>query len=155
MSNKKGLSTVVTTLIIILLVLVAVGIIWGVVNNLLTKSKGKIESSAECFDLDVHAVKVSDDTSDGGDNDYNVFLERSAGGSDSAIYAKVSFVNAGGESDLEDFDVGLLQLETKNKSFTDVGVVNATKIKVTPYYLDESGAEKLCPITTEYEFSFY
>ena len=58
MRNNKGLSTVVTTLIIILLVLVAVGIIWGVVNNLLNKTKGKIQSSAECFDLDVSAVNV-------------------------------------------------------------------------------------------------
>ena len=35
--QKKGLSTVVTTLIIVLLVLAAIGIIWNPIKNLLTK----------------------------------------------------------------------------------------------------------------------
>ena len=34
-SNKKGLSTVVTTLIIILLVLVAIGIVWVVIRGVI------------------------------------------------------------------------------------------------------------------------
>jgi len=59
MKNTKGLSTVVTTLIIILLVLVAIGIIWGVVNNLLGKSSGTIEISTKCLDVNVKATKVA------------------------------------------------------------------------------------------------
>jgi hypothetical protein len=63
MKNNKGLSQVVTTLIIILLVLVAIGIIWGVVSNLLDKSKITISSSTRCMDLDVKATKIEATTS--------------------------------------------------------------------------------------------
>ena len=78
MKNKKGLSQVVTTLIIILLVLVAIGIIWGVVSNLLDKSKGTIESSTKCMDLDVKATKVVDNS----DGSFDVTLTRTANGED-------------------------------------------------------------------------
>ena len=36
-TNKKGVSTIVITVIMVVLVLVAVGIVWAVVNNLITK----------------------------------------------------------------------------------------------------------------------
>ena len=140
MRNNKGLSTVVTTLIIILLVLVAVGIIWGVVNNLLNKTKGKIQSSAECFDLDVSAVNVlpvNESVTPG--DDYKVFLKRSAGGTDNTNYAKVAFSDAGGTSVLKDFTTGILPLETKSMEFNDTTVFNATKVEVTAYYTDEIG----------------
>jgi flagellin-like protein len=45
-SNKKGLSEIIGTLIVIALVLLAAGIVWGVVNNIL---KDKIKSSTSCF----------------------------------------------------------------------------------------------------------
>src|SRR3989344_4830207 len=40
--NKKGLSTVVTTLIIVLLVIVAIGIIWAVIGNLIRTGSGEV-----------------------------------------------------------------------------------------------------------------
>jgi len=46
MSNKKGLSEIIGTLIVIALVLLAASIVWGVVNNIL---KDKIKSSTSCF----------------------------------------------------------------------------------------------------------
>jgi hypothetical protein len=44
--NKKGLSTIVVTLILIVLSLVAVGIVWGFVNNMLRK---QVSSSEACY----------------------------------------------------------------------------------------------------------
>ena len=44
--NRKGLSEIIGTLIVIVLVLLAAGIVWGVVNNIL---KDKIKSSTSCF----------------------------------------------------------------------------------------------------------
>ncbi len=43
---KKGLSGVITVVIMIALVMAAAAIVWGVVNNLL---KDKMESSEACF----------------------------------------------------------------------------------------------------------
>lgn len=44
--RKKGLSTVVVSVIMIALVITAIVIVWGVVNNLI---KGKMTSSEACF----------------------------------------------------------------------------------------------------------
>ena len=160
MKNNKGLSTVVTTLIIILLVLVAVGIIWGVVNNLLGKSKGTIESSTKCLDLEIRATKVvewqDNSTGEPYDGNYNVTLRRTASGDDEAIYAKLVFYRATGNTPVLDFGVSLLPLETKTEWITSAETGNftsASKVEVTTYYLDESGNEKLCPAgTTEFNF---
>ena len=156
MRNNKGLSTVVTTLIIILLVLVAVGIIWGVVNNLLSKSKGTIETSTKCFDIDVRATKIvegnqSDATSVG---KYNVTLHRSASGDAEAVYAKLVIFNSEGNTAVLDFGQGLMPLDTiTNEVDSAINMTNADKIDVTAFYLDENGNENLCPSGTN-TFSF-
>ena len=155
MRNNKGLSTVVTTLIIILLVLVAVGIIWGVVNNLLTKSKGTIESSTKCLDLEVRATKVLE-LSTNITGEYNVTLQRSASGDDETIYAKIVLYNANGNTPVIDFNQGLGLLQTSTVTIdgnTTGNFASADKIEVTPYYLDESGNAKLCASgTTSFKF---
>lgn len=149
MKSKKGLSTVVTTLIIILLVLVAVGIIWGVVNNLLGKSTGTIEISTKCLDVDVKATKVVDN-GDGGVT-YNVTLKRSPSG-EGDVGAKLAFFNSAGNSEIIDFGEMLSALETSTQALT-VNYANSTWVEVTPYFLDtETNKETLCPTTTKFEF---
>ena len=48
LKNKKGLSTVIATLLMILLVMVATSIIWGSISKLV---KDKTEKSKSCFDI--------------------------------------------------------------------------------------------------------
>lgn len=48
MKYKKGLSAVVATLLLVLLSVVAVGIVWGVINNMV---KEGLESSEACYDI--------------------------------------------------------------------------------------------------------
>jgi flagellin-like protein len=48
MKNKKGMSEIITTVIMIALVMAAAGIIWEVVNNLIQKNTQQTES---CFGL--------------------------------------------------------------------------------------------------------
>jgi len=151
MKNKKGLSTVVTILIIILLVLIAIGIIWGVVNNLLNKSKGTIESSTKCLDVDIRATKVNETTA----GTYAVTLKRSAAGEDVEMFAKLVISSPSASSEVMDSGVnGLSPLETITVTVTPTTtpVTDGTGIEVTPYYLDDSGNEKLCPTTTSLEF---
>ncbi len=55
--NNKGLSTVVTTLIIVLLVLVAIGLIWAFVLPLIQNSGTEVEEESQylmksCAELD-------------------------------------------------------------------------------------------------------
>ena len=59
MTNKKGLSTVVTTLIIILLVLVAIGIVWVVVRGLIGTTEGQINIQQKCIGIDLEIDSAS------------------------------------------------------------------------------------------------
>lgn len=59
MSDKKGLSTVVTTLIIILLVLVAIGIVWVVVRGLISTTEGQINIQQKCIGVTLDITSAS------------------------------------------------------------------------------------------------
>ncbi len=59
LKNKKGLSTVVATLLMILLVMTAMGIIWTSVSKLIIK---KTEKSESCFDFELsEKIRINED----------------------------------------------------------------------------------------------
>lgn len=49
--SKKAVSGVVTTVLLILIVLAAIGIVWAVISNFLNQGTRSIEGSADCFSL--------------------------------------------------------------------------------------------------------
>ena len=57
--NKKGVSDVITTVLIILLVLAAVAIIGGILLRNISQAGSKIETSTGCVELDVQPVSCS------------------------------------------------------------------------------------------------
>ena len=59
MNNKRGLSTVVTTLIIVLLVLVAISIVWVVVRNILEGGAEQIEIKNKCRGTQVKIISAT------------------------------------------------------------------------------------------------
>ena len=61
--NKRGLSSIVTTLIIIVLSLVAVGVVWGVVSNLLKSNESQANFQFGTLFLNLKIEKVLIDTS--------------------------------------------------------------------------------------------
>ena len=58
MENKRGLSTIVVTLILILVSLAAVGLVWFVVSNLLKTGNAGADISARCLGVNVEATIV-------------------------------------------------------------------------------------------------
>ena len=58
--NKRGISAVVTTLIIILLSIVMLGVLWVVVKNLLDKNAEQIDLGKTTLDLEIQTVKIQD-----------------------------------------------------------------------------------------------
>lgn len=150
LKNSKGLSEIVTTLILILLTLVAVGVIWGVVNNLLGKSTDTVSTSSKCLDVEVRATKVINTTSTG---NYNVTLKRSPTGDPTGVGAKVIFYSDTGNSEPIPFGDTLVPLEVSTRELV-VGLPDANKVEVTVYFIDEeSGKETLCPSSTTFEFT--
>ena len=147
MENRKGLSAVVTTLIIILLVLVAVGIIWVVVRNVVETGAGQIDVNTKCIAVDVRAVSVNE--TDPGN--YTVSLNRRAGGDDIGGI-KVNVFNDTASSGVKDF-VAIPELETKTVVIETGGnVTGGDRIEFTVFFLDASGNEQLCTQTNEFTF---
>ena len=148
MENKRGLSAIVATLIIILLVLVAVGIIWVVVRNLLQEGAEQVDISTKCMAVDVRAVSVATVAGEAGN--YSVTLRRTAGG-ETMGGIKISLFNETGNSGVLDGFLVLSELETRTETVV-AGVTNANKLEYTVYFLDASGNERLCSQTNPYSF---
>ncbi|GBE20264.1 hypothetical protein BMS3Abin17_01002 [archaeon BMS3Abin17] len=148
MIHKKGLSTIVTTLIIILLVLVAIGIVWVVIMNVVEDSTGQINTNTKCLSVSLEASSVvcSNETT------CNISIYRKPGG-DALEGVKLIFENAAGDRSLTAVDVSgnIAELGT-SKSEVNTGISNATKVEMTPYFADESGNENLCPEATSSSF---
>ena len=145
--NKRGLSAIVATLIIILLVLVAVGIIWVVVRNVVQGGSEQVELSTKCIAVDLRAVSVTGVV--GEDGNYSVSLKRNAGG-EAIAGIKVSLFNETDNSGVLDFSA-IPELETQTE-IIDSGITNANKLEFTAFFLDDSGAELFCAQTNSYTF---
>ncbi len=147
MENKRGLSAIVATLIIILLVLVAVGIIWVVVRNLIQEGAEQIDVSTKCIAVDVRAVSVAPVVGEA--ESYSVTLRRTAGG-EAIAGVKISLFNDTANSGVLNF-TAISELETTTETVV-AGVTNADRLEFTVYFLDESGNERLCSQTNSYSF---
>ena len=145
MKSTKGLSTIVATLIIILLTLVAVGIIWVVIRNVVTSGSQQVDINSKCLAVSLQAVSVTNTST----TNYVVTLKRASGGADDLGGIKVTIFNATTNSGVEEFGP-LTQLQTN--STTLVGPVNSTSIEYTPYFLDSSGNQQLCSQTQTFAF---
>jgi hypothetical protein len=144
MEHKRGLSTIVATLIIILLTLVAVGIIWVVIRNVIQGGAQNVDISAKCISVNLEAVSVNE-TSAGV---YSVTLRRSSGGEDLGGI-KVAIFNATVSGAIVDFGT-LTELQTRTVSIT--AATNGNKIEYTPFFIDSSGNEQLCSQTQTFNF---
>ncbi|MBU2612666.1 MAG: hypothetical protein KKB62_03015 [Nanoarchaeota archaeon] len=148
--EKKGLSTVVTTLIIVLLVLAAIGIIWSPIRQLLTQSSSSLDQT-KCLDLEIRATRVILDPSDVTNQTYNVTLRRGSTGNFDAG-AKLIFYTDTANSQTESFSQLLSSLDVRTASVS-TNLANANKVEVIPYFIDEnSGQDVTCPTSTTFEF---
>jgi len=145
MKNNKGLSAVVTTLIIILLTIVAIMIIWGVVKGLLDNSKGTIETSTACLEIDIQATKVMNVSS----GNYTVTIARTSGGEDIIEGIEIVLSSETDASGVVTFEDAFTPMMIK--SYNMAGPANVTKATVAGYFTDGKGEKQRCP-QTSYSF---
>ena len=148
MENKKGLSGVVTTLILVLLVLAAVGIVWVVINGIITRGAENIDINAKCLEIEVTPTAASCE-----DALCSVTVVRSAGG-DEIAGIKLIFSEEGGEENvIKDFPGNIAALGQKTQSGINVDPLTApNKVEVAVYLKDAAGEEQLCAGTNPYSF---
>lgn len=151
-NNKRGLSTIIATLLIILLTLVSVGIIWVVIRNVVQSGTNQVDLSQKCIAVELSAVTVNE-TSAG---NYAVTLKR---GSDSQgdLGVKVNVFNATNNSGIRDFgsfgELDALGTLTKNVTTYPLSIVpNGVKVEFTAFFHDDSGNDQLCSQTGSFTF---
>ena len=141
-NSSKGLSAIVATLIIILLVLVAAGIIWVVVRNIITEGAEGIELGRFTFDLSIKSAYIDDA------NDVKVVVRRSPGGGN---LTGVKFIFYDGTNSFSvDKKISLAELDKRTFTFnsTEVGGSdNVQTVSVAPIYESSSGKETVGDIT--------
>jgi hypothetical protein len=150
--NKKGLSTVVTTLIIILLVIVAIGIVWVVVRNVIEQGTGQIDIGVKCINNVVKATSV-DCTNPAS---CTVTLKRDTG-DDEIGGVKLVFSEGATGGNVEDISASTypnlnIALNTITATGLNSGFTTPDKVEVTVYFLDDSESEKLCSLTSQFSF---
>ena len=145
MEGKRGLSTIIVTLIIILLSLVAVAVVWVVVRNLITSGSEGIDISAKCLKTNLEATKVSCSTSVG-IRYCNVTLSRTGTGIDALGGVKLVFKNSttGTNSPLIDVAGDIQPLVGKIQPGINTTLPGVNEVDVTPYFQDVSNNPRLC-----------
>lgn len=137
MQEKRGLSQVITTLIIILLVLVAVGGIWVVVNNFIQTGSEQIELGKFTLDLQIKSVNVLGD-----DVTVTIVVRRNPGKGE---LVGMNFIFSDGQnSEVVREDTVLKEFEEKTFTFTlaEVNTSNLKDVSVAPIYELSSGKEE-------------
>lgn len=144
--NKKALSDIVATLIIILLVIVAAGIIWVVVRNVIQSGAGQIEFSEKCMGIGFTGISLNDES--GGT--YRITITRTGSGTnDPAAGLKIILFNDTHNSGVLDFDEEFGKLTTRTKILpTPNNLINVNKMEYTAYFRDDAGREQVCPMTS-------
>jgi flagellin-like protein len=77
--SKKAVSGVVTTVLLILIVLAAIGIVWATVSSFLKQGTQGIEGAADCFSLQLNLESAINDSSAGTGNNIKVRVQRVSG----------------------------------------------------------------------------
>lgn len=153
--NKKGLSTVVTTLIIILLVLVAVGIIWIVVRNVIEQGADNIDISTKCLNVDVRVTNASCSQSVG---NCTADIYRKQGSEEIGGVILIYHVNKTVQTTSQikvPGDISLLSTKKFNDAASGLGITDldqANSVDVVPYFNNEAGVAQLCTQINSFEF---
>ncbi len=148
MKNKRGMSAVVTTLIIILLALVAIGVVWVVIKNIVSKGKEDISLTGLTLDLEILKASVDGDT-------LSVTVQRKSG---EGTLKAISFIISDGDNSVViKRETTMEELQTKTFTFdlsTELsGVGDITSISVAPVYETSSGKETTGEITDTKTYS--
>jgi len=146
MNNKKGLSTIVTTLILILLVLVAIGIIWVVVRGILEKGSQQIDVSSKCPLIDIRVV--SNGTCEGTSCTFTV--SRSSDGEEKGVLYRISAYDGIETGTYNGPEIGPLITSTQTGILDTNLTVPVQTITVTPFF-KVNGETKLCSNSNIYK----
>ena len=144
--NKRGLSAIVTTLLVILLVLVAVGIVWGVVRNVIVGGAEEISLGKLTLNLEISNVQVGEDGID-------VVVTRNVGAGElkGINFAISDGVNTVAIKKPSTMVLGSETFSFTNEEFAEIAFVK--EITIVPVLETQSGREIFGGLTDVEELS--
>jgi hypothetical protein len=141
--NIRGLSSVVTTMIIIVLSLVAIGVVWVVVKNILSQESSQIELEQFTVRLDIKNAYESS-----GNILVNVQREKGEGELTKAVFTLSDGTNF--ESVVQDCVINELFTQSFSITPTQFASTQVLTVSVAPIYKLSEGKEKTGEITDTY-----
>ena len=135
MKNKRGLSEVVTTLVLVLLVIVAIGVILMIIANFIFSKGDEINLSSIEVKMSINSIKADPSNP----NNVIIRIERSMGGN----IEGTNVILFNGVNSHTERIVSLNEGEEKDFSVSkgDLGIIK--KVSVRPIFKLKSGKEKI------------
>ena len=141
--NKRGLSLIITTLMVVLLVFVAIGIVWFVIKNVITEGSEGI--SLRTFNVD---LKINDASIEG--DSVSVAVKRNPGKGD-LVGIKFIFYD---EFESESIEENISLTELDERSFdlhlVTLNTSEISTVSVAPIYESNSGEKIIGNILDTY-----
>ncbi|MEK6933634.1 MAG: LamG domain-containing protein [Nanoarchaeota archaeon] len=147
--NKRGVSDVITTVLIILLVLAAVAIIGGIILKNLGDASEKIEAGFNTVSLSIPQQSVKIDPATGL---VNLNVQRNAGQGNVKAF-NVILEDSSGQRSVIRVDQPIAELETKSVQVTYSGLTDVKKISISPIIQTSKGNEFQSEILTTTQLS--
>lgn len=145
-TNKRGISTIIATLILILLTVVLIGIVWVVVNNIVGSSTSQINSQSQCFNS---GIQITAATCDQNGTYCNVTIQRTTG-SDVIGGVRLAFQNAASQSATADIPGNVVQLGLETANIPQVNVTNVSSIQAAIYFGNTTTSQRVCTNPVQY-----
>ena len=136
--EKRGLSTIVATLILILLSLVAVGIVWVAVSNILKSGSEQANTGASSFLINLELQKVQVEAN----GDLSIFVKRNVGKGDlSGVYFLVSdgTNQKGIPKDANLVELGSQSFTLSSSEIAGLGLAGIKEVSIAPIIKSGSG----------------
>ena len=140
-NNKKAISDVVSTVLIILLVVAAIAIIGAIVLNTVGKTSTKVDTAVSCQTLDIKPTSCTKT----GTASANVVVTRNSGGSDVTLSSvSVIFQKADGSTVASTTTSSVPAALNTATASTTLDVANIASVKIAAQI---TGASEICPAT--------
>jgi hypothetical protein len=140
--NKRGVSQVVTIVILILLVLIAIGILWALISTILSRQTGEARGLFDCFDA---GVQIDNARYEAGKNSYILIVSRISG--KNAVLDRIAFKFNTGELIEREVSLGPFASQTiEIDSFYDAVSQDSESVQVSAILADGRN----CPLSQEF-----
>jgi hypothetical protein len=138
--DRKGLSLILSLLMVLLLIFVAIGIFWFATRGVLEEGTEQLALGSKCLEIDVRATAVSCVA-----GVCDITYTRSSGGDEIAGVKLV--VSDGTQSNITDIPGNMNPLDTTTEYDFATGLTTPTSVEVAVYFIGASGTQQLCAQT--------